>query len=93
MESRTAWILAPALLLAASIGEAADVDRYRLFNGGYEFTNVAGQTSWKKALFKIDTVTGEIFICWGTQIGTPSKFKQIMQCAPFEGTIDYPPSP
>jgi len=70
---------------------AEDVGRYQLFQGEYPFTNLKGEQYWEKALFKIDTVTGEVWmgsvvqvmdmkkVNSGWQIGQWNKFEHEVQ--------------
>ena len=71
--------------------------RYQLFQGNYEFVNIEGETFWNRALFKIDTATGEIFICSGHQVDgqylsppQPGKMRQRHDCRPFESELLVP---
>lgn len=71
--------------------------RYQLFQGTYEFFNMKGETFRNRALFKIDTATGEIFICRGHQIDgkdlnppQPGKMRQRHDCQPFESELIVP---
>jgi len=41
---------------------AKQIGRYQLFQGEYKFVNDKGQEFWEKALFKIDTATGQVWI-------------------------------
>lgn len=56
------------LAFAQGRAQADDVGRYQLFQGQYRFINVKGEEHWIRALFKIDTKTGKLFICEGTQV-------------------------
>lgn len=51
-----------------SVASNSNVGRYQLFQGEYQFINLKGEEFWSKALFKIDTVTGKIYICKSDQI-------------------------
>jgi len=66
--------------------------RYQLFQGEYKSSNLNGTGFWRKALFKIDTDTGEIFICeeWHTDAknkGHEGKMIEKRSCRPFEKEI------
>lgn len=68
---------------------AQETGRYQLFQGEYQFVNLKGQEFWSKALFKIDTVTGEVWI--GDQwqwIDHKGKAIQKRAWRPFEEEID-----
>ncbi|MEM5789178.1 MAG: hypothetical protein AAGU11_17830 [Syntrophobacteraceae bacterium] len=72
-----------------------DIGRHQLFQGKYHFINLHGQDSWSEALFKIDTKTGELFVCSGNQLdgklfGKPDKVIQTQKCIPFEHEIEFP---
>lgn len=65
--------------------------RYQLFQGNYEFINLKGEVYWNRALFKLDTVTGAVFVCRGEQtdgkyLSPPqaSTMRQRHACKPFE---------
>ena len=45
---------------------------YQLFQGAYPFINLKGELSWEKALFRINTATGEVWIGHSTQWVDPS---------------------
>ena len=66
--------------------------RFQLFQGEYRFVNLKGQEFQQRALFKIDTATGEVFICDSNQFdgkhrGKPGTMVQWRGCSPFEGEI------
>jgi hypothetical protein len=66
-----------------------EAGRYQLFQGEYLFINIKGEGYREKALFKIDTMTGEIFICEGRQfdgkvVGKLGKVIQRHSCEPFD---------
>jgi hypothetical protein len=93
-----------SLLLIASSATYAQVQRtaqvpgrFQLFQGEYQFINLKGEAHWHRALFKLDTATGEIFICEGRQIDgrhlkspQPGKMIQRQNCQPFEEEIVAP---
>ncbi|GMV29547.1 MAG: hypothetical protein AMXMBFR59_16720 [Rhodanobacteraceae bacterium] len=64
------------------------VGRYQLVQGEYEFVNIKGEGRWTKALFKLDTVTGEIFACSSVQAFFDGKPQQRTACTRFEETHD-----
>ena len=71
--------------------------RYQLFQGNYEFVNIKGEVYWNRALFKIDTVTGALFVCEGKQVDgkylsspQPGKMVQRHYCKPFEEETAIP---
>ena len=71
---------------------AAEAGRYQLFQGEYRFINIKGEEHWIKALFKIDTATGKLFICEGDQmqgkhIKRNGGMYQRQYCVPFEEDI------
>jgi hypothetical protein len=74
---------------------AAEAGRYQLFQGEYRFVNLRGEEHWIKALFKIDTATGKLFICEGVQLQEKNiqrngEAYQRQYCAPFEEDIQIP---
>ena len=72
-----------------STSYAGENGRYQLFQGEYQFVNLKGEQFWSKALFKIDTVTGEVWI--GDQwqwIDNKGKATQKRAWRPFEEEID-----
>jgi hypothetical protein len=68
-----------------------DVGRFQLFQGKYRFVSIKGEELWKEGLFKIDTKTGQVFICEEWQHdGILDKKPAIIQrtkCKPFEEEI------
>ena len=65
---------------------------YALIQADYPFVNLDGERRWIKALFKLDTATGEIFECGGSQIrgGINPKYPnsvQVTTCREFEGEL------
>lgn len=63
--------------------------RFQLFQGEYLFINFKGEGFREKTLFKLDTATGEIFICEGRQFdgkldNKPGRMIQRHSCVPFE---------
>lgn len=67
--------------------------RYQLFQGWYRFFNLKGEESRTETLFKIDTVTGEIFECSSVQFVQDGKGTQKTACLPFEGDLPLGPVP
>ena len=63
-----------------------EVGRYQLFQGQYRFINIKGEEYWSKALFKIDTVNGEVWIGNQYQYKDPETGKgiQIRDWTPFK---------
>jgi hypothetical protein len=51
--------------------------RYALFQGDYQFINFRGQEFRQRALLKIDTVTGDVWI--GEQMQVPQKDGRVVQ--------------
>ena len=45
-----------------NIAFCEEVGRYQLFQGEYKFVNVKGEQYWEKALLKIDTATGQVWM-------------------------------
>lgn len=71
---------------------AGEVGQFQLFQGEYQFVNIKGESYWQKALFKIDTKTGELFVCDSVQLdgktqGKPGHIVQINQCRPFNMNV------
>jgi hypothetical protein len=44
------------------------VGRYQLFQGEYRCINLLGEECFEKALLKIDTVTGKLYVCEEKQV-------------------------
>lgn len=59
------------LVLPAYAGN--EIGRYQLFQGEYMFINLEGEEHWNKALFKLDTATGKMYICEQYQVKYPKK--------------------
>jgi hypothetical protein len=65
--------------------------RYQLFQGEYQFINYKGQEYWLKALFRIDTETGAVWI--GNQVQTTDNQDKVTQTRyweAFELTMQVP---
>ena len=78
-----------SLFFANTTSYAEETGRYQLFQGEYQFVNLKGEQFWSKGLFKIDTVTGEVWI--GDQwqwIDNKGKATQKRDWRPFEEEID-----
>lgn len=103
MKNVTSFILVSAVLCVpqaygAEVKQSTQSPgRYQLFQGEYLFVNIKGEGFKEKALFKIDTSTGELFICDGRQfdgkfLGKPGKLIQRHSCKPFEQelTLEMP---
>lgn len=91
------------LLLASSVTYAQGQrtnptsGRFQLFQGEYQFINLKGEARWSRALFKLDTVTGDIFICEQHQIDgrhlRPAQVGKMVQrrsCHPFDEELVVP---
>ena len=82
------------IMLSLFCGNALceEVGRYQLFQGQYRFINIKGEQYWNKALFKIDTVTGEVWIGSQDQYRDPKTGKafQIRNWEPFEQELPIP---
>jgi hypothetical protein len=83
-------LLAPIASLAAT---APQPGRWQLFQGEYQFVNIRGEEHWLRGLFKLDTATGQIFICSknqfdGEHIGKPKLQIQRTECVKFEGDVE-----
>jgi len=73
----------------------SNIGRYQLFQGEYSFINIKGEQHWTRALFKIDTATGKMFICeqWQIDGKYTNKDGQLVQtrtCKPFEEELVVP---
>ena len=84
------------LTYGTATATAADsqVGRWQLFQGEYPFINLKGEEHKSRSLFKIDTVTGDIYECSagqvrGEQLGKPGTIVQYRECRPFE-TMEFP---
>jgi len=85
----TAFIIVNSNLVFADDSKINRVGRYQLFQGEYSFINIKGEQHWSRSLFKIDTVTGKMFICDQYQIDGKYEDKegyliQRRTCKPFE---------
>ena len=75
--------------------QSNDVGRYQLFQGEYMFVNIKGEQHWSRALIKIDTVTGKMFICdqWQEDGKYENKTGQLIQrrtCKAFDEELVVP---
>jgi len=75
--------------------QSSNIGRYQLFQGEYSFINIKGEQHLSRALFKIDTVTGKMFICEQLQIDGKYQNKegQLIQrrtCKAFEEELVVP---
>jgi len=85
------------LITSSSVLQAADeqAGRWQLFQGEYPFINLSGEEHWIRGLFKLDTATGNMFVCAGYQIdgvrmSKPNTVMQITECRPFEKKLEFP---
>jgi hypothetical protein len=74
---------------------ANDVGRFQLFQGEYRFINLKGEEHWSRALFKVDTTTGKIYICeqdqvLGKHINKKGESYQRRYCVDFDQDIEIP---
>ncbi len=96
-------VLFAVLLIASSFSHAQAQrptqapGRFQLFQGEYQFINLKGESHWIRALFRLDTVTGDIFICEGRQIDgrhlkptQPGKMVQRQGCHSFDEELVIP---
>ncbi len=81
--------LSPAF--AQNKGAVTDVGRFQLFQGKYTFVNIMGEEYTLEGLFKIDTKTGQLFICGERQVDGKEGYVIQRQCKPFEDDT-VPPS-
>lgn len=61
-------ILITIILFMSSViasAEEEEVGRFQLFQGQYPFVDIKGVEHWQKALFLLDTKTGDMFECRG----------------------------
>ena len=70
MDIRNAIYVGIALtIFAVSTAQAeGNVGRYQLFQGEYPFINLKGEEHWSKALIKLDTATGKMYVCQQDQV-------------------------
>lgn len=91
-----ALTVSAALALSGNLHAASGpAGRWQLFQGEYQFINIKGEEYWSRGLFKLDTVTGEIFECYrnqfdGAYIGKPEVQVQLTECRPFETSHESP---
>jgi hypothetical protein len=73
--------------------QVADSGRYQLFMGEFPFTNLDGELYWNKALFRIDTVTGKVWIAESLQFIDPRDGKAVQRrrWVEFEEQIRFTP--
>jgi hypothetical protein len=89
--------LCPFFALAQTAKRTEDQPgRYQLFQGEYQFVNIKGESHWIRALFKIDTATGAMFLCEGSQVDgkhlRPSQAGMLVQrrnCRPFDEELVF----
>jgi len=84
------------LIPCVAFGQVKDQPgRWQLFQGEYQFVNIKGEQHWIRALFKLDTATGNLYECkeWqydGKQHGKEGMLLQKSWCEPFEKEGWYP---
>jgi hypothetical protein len=71
----------------------SDSGRYQLFMGEFPFTNLDGELYWNKALFRIDTVNGKVWIAESLQFIDPRDGKAVQRrrWVEFEEQIRFTP--
>lgn len=84
----TIWCLGISFIAPQAV--AAEIGRYQLFQGEYSFVNLKGEEYTQKALFKIDTATGKLFICKSGQYQLNGAVRQISNCLPFDTDLRLP---
>jgi hypothetical protein len=73
--------------------QVADSGRYQLFMGEFPFTNLDGELYWNKALFRIDTISGKVWIAESLQFIDPRDGKAVQRrrWVEFEEQIRFTP--
>src|SRR5262245_31412576 len=91
------------LALGATMAEAqtpptaalpmSESGRYQLFMGEFPFTNLDGELYWNKALFRIDTISGKVWIAESLQFIDPRDGKAVQRrrWVEFEEQIRFTP--
>ena len=80
---------------AVGVAQAAEpaaqpkAGRFQLIQGEYRLITSRGEEFKRKELMKIDSVTGEVFVCTMSQVdgktrGKPGKIIEKAACEPFE---------
>ena len=71
----------------------SDAGRYQLFMGEFPFTNLDGELYWNKALFRIDTISGKVWIAESLQFIDPRDGKAVQRrrWVEFEEQIRFTP--
>jgi hypothetical protein len=88
-------LMLAGLSFAASVAQAAEpvgqtkAGRFQLIQGEYRLITSRGEEFKRKELMKIDSLTGEVFVCMMSQIdgkarGKPGKIIEKAACEPFE---------
>ena len=88
-------LMLAGLSISAGVVQAAEpapqvkAGRYQLIQGEYRLITARGEEFKRKELMKIDSVTGEVFVCTLNQIdgksrGKPGKIIEKAACEPFE---------
>jgi hypothetical protein len=72
---------------------ASESGRYQLFMGEFPFTNLDGELYWNKALFRIDTISGKVWIAESLQFIDPRDGKAVQRrrWVEFEEQIRFTP--
>ena len=89
--------IAPFLCVLAVAGVtssrtlADESGRFQLFMGAYPFVNLKGEEYWEKALLRIDTATGKVWVARSTQLKTTDgKYTQETGWIEFEQNVSVP---
>ncbi len=94
MARRLILLTSLTFLLIYSSALADDAGRYQLFQGEYKRTLVDGSEKYVKALFKVDTKTGELFLCEEVELREDKEGQDIIlarrRCQPYEGVFSQP---
>ena len=75
---------------AQNKGTGTDVGRFQLFQGTYRFVNIMGEEYLREGLFKIDTKTGQLFVCEEWQVDGKEGYVIQRKCKPFEEGVVTP---
>jgi hypothetical protein len=83
----------PANAQTAAAPQVVDSGRYQLFMGEFPFTNLDGELYWNKALFRIDTISGKVWIAESLQFIDPRDGKAVQRrrWVEFEEQIRFTP--
>lgn len=83
------------LACSATFASASEVGRWQMLELKYPYSDLDGKSQLVQGLFKLDTVTGDLYSCESGQLNgevldRPGTLLMYSKCLPFEKSESYP---